>query len=61
VLADSLPDVYVLLVNHMTTGVKPQILCVVKLLRDKLLQHETMTTRIHGIEFLRLDCARVAS
>lgn len=58
VLGDKIPDVYVLLVNHPTTGTKPKLLQAAVQLRNELSKHHKITERVHQIAFLHISCDR---
>ena len=56
VLKDEIPDVYVLLVNHPTTGNKPEILKAAVQLRRELEKHPAITDRVGRLEFINVEC-----
>jgi ABC-type histidine transport system ATPase subunit len=54
---EEIPDVYVLLVNHPTTGVKPELLAETLKLRQKLQERSEVRARVRRLEFLKIACS----
>ena len=57
VLGRQIPDVYVLLVNHPTTGTKVEILAETLKLRQKLQRQPAITDHVRRLEFLKIACS----
>jgi hypothetical protein len=61
VVGAQIPDVYVLLVNHQTTGEKPKILTETLELREKLQGQPEVTRHVRRMEFLKIACTNAAT
>jgi hypothetical protein len=61
VLGGQIPDLYVLLVNHPTTGAKDEILAETLKLRQKLQRQPAITAHVRRLEFLKIACSHNAA
>ena len=57
VLGKQISDVYVLLINHPTTGKKVEILAETLKLRQKLQRQPEIKARVRRLEFLKIACS----